>query len=147
MDSKGGRPRMSWSDYFSQLAVLAAQRSEDPYLQVGAVAIRPDNSVAAMGYNGPPPGVNIDWNDRDARRPLIIHAEVNCLNRVQPGECDRIFSTFMPCPSCLAVIASKRIQRVGFIAEDHRGVESRIVAAKFGIKLFELTPLKQGDKL
>lgn len=131
-----GRQRIGWHEYFMRMAYLAADRSQDPYLTVGAVAVREDNSIAGVGYNGAPPGVEIDWSDRDARRPLVIHAEVNCLNHIKPGECDRLYSTFMPCPNCLATIASKRIKTVYFC--DFRDMGSERVAKQFGIELLLL---------
>jgi len=43
--------RPSWSDYFLQLADIAASRSTCPRLSVGAVLVL-DQRVLATGYNG-----------------------------------------------------------------------------------------------
>jgi len=56
-----------------KLAFVASERSEDPYLKVGACALRADNSIAGIGYNGAPSGVEIDWSDRDDRRQRVVH--------------------------------------------------------------------------
>jgi hypothetical protein len=56
------KPRMKWA---LELAEVAASMSEDPYKKVGAVAIRPDNTIAAVSYNGAPPNIEIDWSDRE----------------------------------------------------------------------------------
>lgn len=108
------RIRPSWEQWALNMATEAMDRSPDPYYQVGAFALNHNNSTAASGYNGPPPTVEIDWSDRDARRDLIVHAEVNCLNYVQPGQCRLIAVTTMPCASCMSLIAAKRIPLVVF---------------------------------
>ena len=104
--------RLTWEQYALAIAEAAKLRSEDPYMQVGACALRHDHTVAATGYNGALSGVKIDWSDRDKRRAHVIHAERNCLNYVRPGECELLVCTLLPCPECLTEIALKRIPRV-----------------------------------
>ena len=82
--------RMVWA---LELAQVASTMSEDPYKKVGAVAMRPDNSIAAVSYNGAPPNVEIDWSNRDERRVYVIHAETNLLRFIKPHECDRVALT------------------------------------------------------
>lgn len=108
--------RPSWDRYALELARVASIRSEDPYVQVGSVVLRPDHSVAGLGYNGAPPGIDIDWSDREARRPAVIHAEANALRWAWPSEVagGLLASTHMPCQTCLPVIASYGIKRVIF---------------------------------
>jgi deoxycytidylate deaminase len=66
------RERQSWDEYALRLAWQASDsRSQDPYVQVGACALRHDMSVAGVGYNGLPPDIDIDWSDRDERRLQI----------------------------------------------------------------------------
>jgi hypothetical protein len=65
------RTRKPWEETALILAETIAQcRSQDPYVQVGACAVLQDNSVC-LGYNGPPPGVEIDWSEREHRGPRI----------------------------------------------------------------------------
>ena len=40
--------RIDWKHYALELAKVAAKRSEDPYLKVGAAFLRKDNSVAGL---------------------------------------------------------------------------------------------------
>lgn len=102
------------------LALVTAQQSQDPYVQVGAAALRPDNTLAGLGFNGPPPGVDIDWADRDRRRPLIVHAEQNALRHSTPAELSGglLASTHRPCAACTSVIASYGIRRVFYLFEN-----------------------------
>ena len=107
-----GRKRPGWNEYAMILARAASARSEDPYRQVGAAALRYNNTTAATGYNGPPPVTEIDWSDREGRQQYIFHAERNCVNYVLPGECRLIACTTMPCTDCIKEIALKRIPLV-----------------------------------
>ena len=67
MDRIQKNNRISWEEYALELAKVSSRRSEDPYVQVGACILRLDNSVAGLGYNGAPNGIEIDWSDRDER--------------------------------------------------------------------------------
>lgn len=100
--------RPGWEGYALLLAEAASRRSEDPFFAVGAVVLRMDNSVAAVGYNGAPPGVELDWADRDTRRAYVIHAEVNALRYVTKLDTvgGLLAVTHCPCQTCLLLIAS-----------------------------------------
>lgn len=98
--------RLSVQEYALLLARAASSRSEDPYHRVGCALIRDDNTVAAVGYNGPPSGVEIDWSDRDHRRVRVVHAEANALRYVKPGEVMFAATTMMPCATCVLLLRS-----------------------------------------
>lgn len=106
--------RPSWEEYAIGLAVAAATRSEDLNYKVGAVVLRPDNSVAGVGYNGAPSQITLDWTDRDGRRPFVIHAEMNAMRYCtrQEVEGGLIAVTHTPCVHCLPMIAGYGITRV-----------------------------------
>ena len=106
---------MSWDEYALQLAHTAATRSEDPYFKVGACALGIDNKVLGLGYNGLASGKDVPdlfWQDRDARRPYMIHAEANCLSLFKSGECRLLAVTLMPCSHCATMIAAYKIPTV-----------------------------------
>lgn len=107
--------RLSWEEYAVELALSARSRSEDPYHRVGCALMRHDRTVAALGYNGAPPGVDIDWTDRDLRRRFVIHAEANALRYVHPGEVALLAATMMPCSNCVLLAASYRISRIVYV--------------------------------
>lgn len=133
-----GRPRPSWWTYALDLAAAAAARSEDPYVQVGAVVLRKDNSVAGVGYNGAPPGVDLDWLDRDGRRDLVTHAEVNALRYCTPAVKGGLLAvTGTPCPACLTHIAPYGITTVIFrdVLDNYPIGESLRVANALDIRL------------
>lgn len=94
---------------------IAKYRSEDPYVQVGAVIIKKDGSMF-LGYNGSPSGVSINWSDRDSRRDRVLHAEANVLNFVKPNEVKLLACTHLPCKECIKLIAQKKCRRFITIA-------------------------------
>lgn len=130
--------RVTWEEYALALALVAASRSEDPYRKVGSCVLRHDKSVAGIGYNGAPPGINIDWTDRDDRRKRVIHAEVNALRYIRPDEGWLIAVTLLPCRSCLQMIASYGIKKIVYhdvYEEDEVALQ---LAEEWGIELIQM---------
>jgi dCMP deaminase len=103
---------MNWDEYAMSIAEVVAKKSKDPWCKVGAVILREDNSIASVGYNGFPQGVEEDWADREERRKYVIHAEQNALRYTSPGEGKTLVSTLLPCRDCLKTIATYKIKRV-----------------------------------
>jgi dCMP deaminase len=106
------RLRPDWDQYGMILAYAAATRSPDPYVTVGAVAFREDHSTVATGYNGAQKGVEIDWTDRNARRPFVVHAERNCLEHAGVGEVHSLYVTLSPCSDCIELMAAHGVKEV-----------------------------------
>lgn len=132
------RKRRSWEETALILAeTIANCRSQDPCVQVGACAVLRDNSVS-LGYNGPPPGCEIDWSDRDKRIHRIIHAEVNALRSVAPGECKFLAVAMLPCRHCMTFIASKGIRKILYREVYERDMLALELAQEFGIELVQV---------
>ncbi len=127
--------RLSWEEYALDLAWVASRRSEDPYLRVGACVLRHDKSVAGLGYNGAPMGIEIDWSNRDERRKRVIHAEINALRYVRPNEACLLACTHMPCNDCLRAIAAHGITSVVFQELYDKDNSSLNLSKEFGINL------------
>jgi dCMP deaminase len=107
--------RITWERYALELAKTASLRSEDPYVQVGACALDFEHKVLSLGYNGLAPGKEVEnhfWDDRDERRPFMIHAEANCLALFTAGKCEILAVTLLPCSSCATLIAGYKIKKV-----------------------------------
>jgi dCMP deaminase len=94
-----------------------ATRSKDPSTQVGAVIVRPDRTIAAVGYNGFPRGVD-DEPERYAHRPtkllMTVHAETNAIltAREPLHGCTIYVAPLHPCAACAGVIVQAGIARV-----------------------------------
>ena len=107
--------RIDWDSYALKLAEVAALRSEDPFVQVGACALDVDNRVLGVAYNGLAPGkivTDVFWSDRDGRRPYILHAETNLLSLFKRNEAHTVACTLMPCSSCATHIVAHGVKRV-----------------------------------
>ena len=132
------RERMSWEETALILAeTIAKCRSQDPYVQVGACAVLRDNSIS-LGYNGPPPGIEIDWSDRETRITRVIHAEVNALRSVGPGQCKFLAVTLLPCRNCMTFIASKGIKKIIYREVYERDTLAFELAREFQIELEQM---------
>lgn len=107
--------RITWDNYFMKIAEVTALRSPDNK-KVGAVVVDSDNRIIGTGYNGLPKGMNddIDWNEREFIRKVVIHAETNALLHLQKRTAVALYCTLTPCPQCIKLIKACGIQKVYF---------------------------------
>lgn len=106
-----------WHIRFLGLAAHAAQWSRDPEKKVGAVIVRPDKTIASLGFNGFPRGVSDDdarYQDKDLKRELTTHAEVNAiLHAREPLQGYYLYVwPLAPCVRCAATIIQSGISHV-----------------------------------
>ena len=134
---------MNWDEYAMSIAEVVAKKSKDPWHKVGAVILREDHSVASVGYNGFPQGVEEDWSDREERKKYVIHAEQNALRYTSPGEGKTLVSTLLPCRDCLKTIAAYKIKRVLYKEIYKSDPIALEIAEKMGVTVvqFEKEPL------
>lgn len=129
--------RPTWGELALILAWSATLRSQDWQHKVGAVALNYENRVIGVAYNGLASGKEVDqnfWEDRDKRRPYMVHAEVNLASLFKVGECKLLAVTACPCSSCATLIAANKIPEVVYSEEylhDMKGLE---VLDFYGIK-------------
>ena len=115
--SKSNGVSEKWDQRFLDLAKLVASWSKDPSTKVGAVIVRPNRTVAALGYNGFPRGV-LDheerYADRDQKYPMVVHAEMNAIinSRESLEGCTLYVTPLPPCAQCAGVIIQRGIARV-----------------------------------
>ena len=109
---------LKWDKRFLEMARMVASWSQDPNTKVGAVIVRPDRTVASVGFNGFPRGVSDDpahYADRDYKIATVIHAEENALissrNQSLSG-CTIYVSRLPPCASCASKLIQSGIARV-----------------------------------
>lgn len=75
-----------WDKRFIELAQLVASWSKDPSTKCGAVIIRPDKTLASVGFNGFPKGCDDSeeiYNNRELKYGRMVHAEVNAILHAQ----------------------------------------------------------------
>jgi dCMP deaminase len=71
-----------WDGRFLTLAEVVASWSKDPSTKCGAVIVRPDKTIASVGFNGFPRGTLDDpefYDDRELKYARVVHAEVNAV--------------------------------------------------------------------
>jgi dCMP deaminase len=109
-----------WDLRFLGLASVVASWSKDPSTQCGAVIIRPDKTVASVGFNGFPKGCDDDpalYADRDLKYSRVVHAECNAILHAREPLQGYTIYTWPPgygpsCDRCAAHIIQAGITRV-----------------------------------
>lgn len=103
-----------WTERFLDLAELVGSWSKDPSTRVGAVIVRPDRTIASLGYNGFPRGVDDKYLDRDHKLLRTVHAEMNAIlsAREALAGCTLYVSPLFPCSNCAAAIIQSGIGAV-----------------------------------
>lgn len=107
-----------WDLRGMSMARLVAEWSKDPSTKVGACLFNSDNTVAGVGYNGFPRGVEDTeerLQNRDLKYPIIVHAELNALfnSTLSDNNDMRLYVTHFPCADCAgAIIQSESVAEV-----------------------------------
>lgn len=105
-----------WDQRFLEEATRVADWSKDPSTKVGAVIVRPDNTVVSLGFNGFPQKMEDaeQWlNSPEDRHLRTVHAELNalCFAKGETVGCT-LYSSVMPCHRCAPVIIQFGIVKV-----------------------------------
>jgi len=104
-----------WDERFLELADTVSRWSKDPSTKVGCVVVRPDLTIAGLGFNGFPRGMCDHkelYEDREIKLSRTIHAEVNAvLNSAETEDCTA-YVTAPPCCNCAVVLIQSGISRV-----------------------------------
>ncbi|MDP7484283.1 MAG: dCMP deaminase family protein [Candidatus Marinimicrobia bacterium] len=138
------KDRISWEEYFMNIAGEVATRSTCDRKHIGAVIVR-DKNILATGYNGSIRGLahcsdagHEMENDHCVR---TIHAEANAIVqaarngvRIKNSE---IYVTASPCYDCFKMIANAGITAI-YYAEFYRDDRIKEHAAELGINLIHL---------
>lgn len=109
--------RAKWDPFFLGMAHYMSRVSKDPSTKVGAVIVRPDKTVASVGFNGFARGMcdhDELYHNREEKYSRIIHAEMNAvLNAHGPVDGCTLYNTpFAPCDRCAVLIIQAGIRRV-----------------------------------
>ncbi|KAL4559795.1 hypothetical protein LXL04_031941 [Taraxacum kok-saghyz] len=143
---------LSWDDYFMAIAFLSAERSKDPYRQVGACLVSQDDIILGIGYNGFPRGCSDDklpWSKKskngdplETKYPYVCHAEVNCILNTNHASAagQKLYVTMFPCNECAKVIIQSRVSEVIYFVE--KSLENADVIYVASHKLLSLAGVK-----
>ncbi len=137
--------RVSWDEYFMNIAREVATRSTCSRKHVGAVIVR-DRTILSTGYNGSVRGLphcdEVGHMMEDGHCVRTIHAEANAIIQAAKNgtriDGAGIYVTASPCWTCFKTIANAGLTRIVF-GEFYR--DPRIFEMSFliGIELVDLT--------
>ncbi len=122
--------RISWVEYFAEIAKLVAKRSTCIRRQVGCVAVK-DKRILATGYNGAPSGIKHCIEVGCLREQFKIpsgerhelcrglHAEQNviiqaALHGISLRGCD-IYCTHHPCLICTKMLINCEVKNIYYL--------------------------------
>ena len=109
--------KTSWDDRFLGLAAHIATWSKDPSTKCGAVLVRPDRTIASLGYNGFPRGIEDApelYANREEKYKRVVHAEMNAMLFAREPVAGMTLYTWpcLPCCRCATCIIQMGIVRV-----------------------------------
>lgn len=111
-----------WDRRFLALAQHISMWSKDPSTKCGAVIVRPDRTIASLGYNGFPRGIDDSpstYAERELKYSRVVHAEMNailnCTERPQGMTLYTFSNGWGPCcDRCAVHIIQAGIARIVF---------------------------------
>jgi dCMP deaminase len=121
---------LRWHHRYLEMAKLVSSWSRDPSTKVGAVIVRPDKTVLALGYNGFPRGCDDSaplYEDRERKYERVVHAELNAIlsSAERPIGATLYVWPFFTCARCAAAIIQSGIGRIVHPAMPVDGAEER----------------------
>lgn len=145
--------RVSWDEYFMNIAEMVKTRSTCMRRQVGAVIVK-DKQIVATGYNGAPTGLahctEIGYCERQAQNIpsgqraelcVALHGEQNAI--VQAAKLGvsvdgaTIYVTTHPCVICTKMIINAGIKRIVYKG-DYPDDLSKKILDEAGIELVKM---------
>ena len=138
--------RSTWEETWLEVAFAIAKRSSCTNRQVGCVIVDTTNRPVATGYNGPPAGYAVDFDESCAsycpransnqrgsgyENCVSVHAEVNALLFADRRDVvgGTMYVTNPCCFACAKVIANSGITKVVAVQSDrdsHADVETPV---------------------
>lgn len=135
-----------WDSRFLKLAREVASWSKDPSTRVGAVIVRPDRTVASVGFNGFPRKCSDDvelYLDRETKLSRIIHAEMNAILHAKERVDGYTLYVWPPSPSpaccdrCAAHVIQAGITRIVHVEGDEIASERWKAALDSSQRMFD----------
>jgi dCMP deaminase len=141
--------RVSWDEYFMNIARVVSSRSTCDRKFVGAVIVR-DKTILSTGYNGSIRGMphcsEVGHMMEDNHCVATIHAESNAILQAAKNgvaiDGASIYVTASPCWSCFKQIANTGMRRIVY-GEFYRDTRIFDVAKQLNIELHHL-PYEKG---
>ena len=143
-------PRVSWEQYFMNIAKETAARSTCDRKHVGAVIVR-DKTILSTGYNGSIRGMphcdDVGHLMENGHCVATIHAEANAVLQAAKNGVgingSEVYITASPCWICFKMLANTGIKKI-YYGEFYRDERIFDVAKRLEIELVRI-PVKQEE--
>jgi len=139
------RTRVSWDEYFMNIAREVATRSTCSRKHVGAVIVR-DRTILSTGYNGSVRGLphcdDVGHMMEEGHCVRTLHAEANAIIQAAKNgtriDSAAIYVTASPCWNCFKTIANAGLQKIVF-GEFYRDQRIFEMSNLLGMELVDLS--------
>ena len=133
------RTPIKWEDYCMAVAFLAAERSEDPNINVGACVVdSKEKRIVGIGYNCMPERCTepLPWDREgvpyhETKYPYVVHAAtkaiIDCKDTQLKG-C-QMYISVVPCNDCAKLIIEAGIEEIVYLRDKYKNSD-QIEAAK-----------------
>ena len=146
------KARVTWDQYFMNMARVSSSRATCHRKYVGAVIVR-NKTILSTGYNGSIRGLehcsDVGHMMEDGHCVATIHAEMNAIIQAARNgvriEGASIYVTASPCWSCFKALANAGVMRICY-GEFYRDERSFAIAKRLGIEMVHV-PLQAGDSI
>jgi len=127
--------RISWDEFFMEIALVAAKRTACIFHKIGSVFVDQNHRIISIGYNGPSVGdrhcnevgcakVHGDPITGDYNRCRGAHSEINAIinsNATMRFSGSTLYITTFPCYDCMKILNNVGIKRIVYY-EDYRRI-------------------------
>ena len=117
-NSERSNDRLSWDEFFLEMACLSSKRSPCDRLKVGCVLVK-DNRMISQGYNGFLPGCPHKSIVRDNHEQATVHAEQNaisdCAKRGVSCNGATVYVTHYPCIICARILLASGVKSIKYL--------------------------------
>ncbi|MFA6492576.1 MAG: deaminase [Patescibacteria group bacterium] len=123
------RPRISWDEFFMDIAVTATNRISCIYVKAVAIFVDDLHRIISIGYNGPTRGdvhcnevgclkVHGDPITGKIKRCNGIHAEINAI--INSGDVNQLrgstlYITVFPCYDCMKALNNLGVKKIIYL--------------------------------
>jgi len=142
--------RVSWEEYFMNIAKVVSTRSTCDRKFVGAVIVK-NKTILSTGYNGSIRGLphcdEVGHEMENGHCVRTIHAEANAIVQAAKNgvaiDGAEIYVTASPCYNCFKMIANAGIRKIYF-GEFYRDERIHKLSKQLGIELIDMSKKSDG---
>lgn len=136
---------LKWDERFIEVAALVASWSKDPSTKCGAVIVRPNRTIASVGFNGFPQGCDDAeeiYENRELKYARVVHAELNAILFAREPLDGYTMYTYPPgygptCDRCASHVIQSGIKRIVHVSDTSEFAMRWKDATERGLKMYE----------